>query len=464
MAGVARRKLSVMVVDDDLLIRVSMSKQLIASGYHSIAVESPQQGLLELAKEPWDVVLSDLRMPKMTGIEFMAEIRKQFPGVEVILMTAYASIESAVDALKLGAYDYITKPFRFEEVEVRLRRIDDKLKCEAEVLGLRELISENVETMGLIGNSTVMQRVRQQIQSFAESSVPLLVTGETGTGKEVVARAIHGQGRLKGSPFIAVGCGTIPRDIAESELFGHEKGAFSGAQGRHIGAFERAHGGVLLLDDIDDLPLDLQVKLLRVIQEGKFHRVGGEKEIAVDVRLIATTKVDLEAEADEGRFRPDLFYRLRGLEIHLPALRARDGDLPLLAQHFLKRIAARERGPAKTLSPAALEVLQRYTWRGNVRELERAVEAATVMCQTDEVAVGDLPDFVGSSSKSSAPFSLSLDQYEDVSMPELIQRLEGELLDWALLRAQGKQTIAAKLLGIPRTTLQSKLQERSRRS
>ena len=338
------------------------------------------------------------------------------------------------------------------------------LKCEAEVLGLRELISENVETLGLIGNSAVMQRVRQQIQSFAESAVPLLITGETGTGKEVVAHAIHEQGRLKGSPFIAVGCGTIPRDIAESELFGHEKGAFSGAQSRHIGAFERAHGGVLLLDDIDDLPLDLQVKLLRVIQEGKFHRVGGEKEISVDVRLIATTKVDLETEADEGRFRPDLFYRLRGLEIHLPALRARDGDLPLLAQYFLKRIAARERSSAKTLAPDALEVLEQYTWRGNVRELERAIEAAIVMSRGDEIAVADLPEFVGARGKPDAPFALSLDQFEDVSMPELIQRLEGELLDWALLRAQGKQTIAAKLLGIPRTTLQSKLQERSRRA
>jgi len=456
-------KPAILVVDDDRLIRVSMVKQLTAAGFTAATAESGIEALSAMATGEWGVVLSDLRMPGMDGLTFLEEVKQRFPDVAVIMMTAYGTVESAVKALKLGAYDYLTKPFHFEEVLIRLDRIATQQACQAEVLKLRELISESAESMGLFGASLSIQRIRDQITAYAGSSVPLLVTGETGTGKEVVARAVHEQGRGKDKPFIAVGCGTIPREIAESELFGHEKGSFSGAMGKHKGAFERADGGTMLLDDIDDLPLDLQVKLLRIIQEGTFNRVGGETEFAVDVRVIATTKVDLEEEAEQGRFRPDLFYRLRGLEIHLPPLRERGDDVFLLAAHFLQVIAAKDGSKTKHLDPSAAPLLKHFPWRGNVRELMRAMESAVILSRSDEIRAEDLPAFLRSTPGVHRPFSLNIDNMEKVSLPELLSEFEAQLLDWALARAGGKQTAASELLGIPRTTFQSKLHERDRR-
>lgn len=456
-------KLSVLVVDDDKLIRASTAKQLEAAGFHASTASSGGEALQLLASGEWGVVLSDLRMPGMDGITFLVEIKERFPGIEVILMTAYGSVETAVAALQQGAYDYLTKPFHFRELEIRLNRISSMLETRDELSKLRELLADSSHTLGVIGASPAIQTVRERIAAFSKSRVPLLITGETGTGKEVVARAVHEHGGESNKPFIPVGCGTIPGEIAESELFGHEKGAFSGALGRHKGAFERAHGGTLLLDDIDDLPLVMQVKLLRVMQEGTLIRVGGEKEIEIDVRVIATTKEDLENKCEVGQFRLDLFYRLRGLEIHIAPLRERGDDILLLATHFLQIIAAKERSPQKHLLPDAAELLMRHPWRGNVRELVRVMESAVVLARTDDIGAADLPDFLKKRSTSRELFTLNLDQEQEVSLPGLVQDFESRLIDWAMASAAGKQTIAARLLGLPRTTFQSKLHERERR-
>ncbi len=461
--SMTKNKISVLVVDDDRLIRVSMAKQLEAAGYDAAIAASAGEALQLMASRSVDIVLSDLRMPGMGGLDFLSEIKQRFPSVEVILMTAYGSVETAVSALQQGAYDYLTKPFHFNELEVRLERIASMIAMQAEVSNLRKLLSESSQVMGLVGTSQALQTVRERVATFSKSRVPLLITGETGTGKEVVARAVHDFGGKSDLPFIPVGCGTIPGEIAESELFGHEKGAFSGAVGRHLGAFERADGGTLLLDDIDDLPLGLQVKLLRVMQEGTFNRVGGEKEIEVDVRVIATTKEDLEEKCEGGHFRPDLFYRLRGLEIHLPPLRERGDDILLLATHFLQVIAGKERSTPKHIMPDAAEVLNRYTWGGNVRELIRAMESAAILARGDEIGAADLPDFLKARTKALGLFTLNLDQAQQVSLPDLMHEFETQLIDWALARSSGRQTMAAELLGVPRTTFQSKLHERERR-
>lgn len=460
---VSKSQISVLVVDDDRLIRASMAKQLEASGYQATCASSAPEALVTLARIDVDIVLSDLRMPEMGGLEFLSEIKQRFPSVEVILMTAYASVETAVTALQQGAYDYLTKPFHFNELEIRLERIHSMSEIKAEVSKLRKLLLDSRQVMGLVGTCKPLQLVRERIVAFSKSRVPLLITGETGTGKEVVARAVHECSEGPSGPFVPVGCGTIPGEIAESELFGHEKGSFSGAVGVHHGAFERANGGTLLLDDIDDLPAGLQVKLLRVIQEGTLVRVGGEKEIEIDVRVIATTKEDLQNKCEQSEFRPDLFYRLRGLEIHLPPLRERDDDILLLATHFLQVVAGKEGTAPKRILPDAAEVLKRYKWGGNVRELIRAMESAAILAREDEISAEDLPDFLQAQSKTKGLFTLQLDQAQQVSLPEITNEFETKLMDWAMSRANGRQTKAAELLGIPRTTLQSKLSERERR-
>ena len=457
-------KPSVLVVDDDRLIRFSMTKQLEAAGYEANSAATAVEALQLMASGSWNIVLSDLRMPGMDGISFLGEIKQRFPTVEVILMTAFGSVETAVSALHQGAHDYLTKPFHFSELEVRLERIASLASTRAEIGKLRELLSDTDQSMGLVGTSAEIQSVRERVAAFSATQVPLLITGETGTGKEVVARAVHEQSGDAKRPFIPVGCGTIPGEIAESELFGHEKGAFSGALGVHKGAFERADGGTLLLDDIDDLPLAIQVKLLRVMQEGTFFRVGGERERTVDVRIIATTKEDLKSKCERDLFRPDLFYRLRGLEIHLPPLRERGDDILLLATHFLQRIGAKEKSTPKHILPQAAELLERHSWPGNVRELIRAMESAAIISRTNGIDVEDLPGFLKANGIERELFNLNLAHAQSVSLPDLMFEFESKLIDWALDSAEGKQTVAARLLEIPRTTFQSKLHERERRN
>ncbi len=452
-------RLRVLVVDDERLSRLSMACQLKDAAYEAQACEGASQALDALAQASWDVVVTDLRMPQMDGMELLAEIRRRHPGVDVIVITAYGSVEHAVEAMRAGAVDFLTKPFGFSELELRLKKIAELRAARSEVTSLRALLDHTCKC-GLVGNSPGVQRVCERIRAFAGHDAPVLVTGETGTGKEMVARALHSESPRANKPFVAVSCGTIPRELAESELFGHEKGAFTGATQRRKGSFERADGGTLLLDDIDDLPLDLQVKLLRVLQEGTLTRVGGNEEIKVDVRVVATSKVDLEKAAAAGRFREDVFYRLRGLEINLPPLRERGDDLLVIAQHFLRSLAAQSHSEPKVLGVDAARALKTYAWRGNVRELRRAIETAVVLCPGHEIHVENLPDYVcrdTAARPAGAQFTLELERCGELNFKELVTQFEDSVIEWAMRKADGQQAKAADLLGLPRTTFQSKI-------
>ncbi|NQU49828.1 MAG: sigma-54-dependent Fis family transcriptional regulator [Planctomycetes bacterium] len=450
-------RFKVLVVDDEKLSRLTTKQQLIAADYDADCVSDPFQALSRLENENWDLVLTDLRMSGMDGIEFLKRIKQEHPVVEVILMTAFGTVETAVMAMRWGATDYLTKPFKFQELDIRLKRIAEYNRTREELKLLREIVGDPQENFGLIGESPKMREVREKIASFADHPVPVLITGQTGTGKEVVARALHRQSRRNKYEFVAIGCGNIPRELAESELFGHEKGAFTGASSTRPGSFERADKGTLLLDDIDDLPLEIQVKLLRVLQEGVVCPVGGVREKKVDVRVMATTKVDLEEAVAQKKFRPDLFYRLRGLEINLPPLANRGDDVLTLADLFLKKCATLEGRPNKFLEPAAAQLLLRYSWPGNVRELRRAMESAFVLANGSDIKPQSLPEFLQRDQTQHGAFTLNLDNVSSVNFPELIQSFEVQLLQWGLQRGGGSQSKAARALGLPRTTLQSKL-------
>jgi len=457
----AEKSLGVLVVDDERLSRQTAVRQLRDAGFEADAVDNGYRALERLEVQRWDVVLCDLRMPGLDGIELLRTVVQKHPGVDVVVMTAYGTVETAVAAIKHGAADYLTKPFRFQELEHRLRKLAELRRVREEVSGLRALLSETDDpSSGIVGRSPKMREVRQKIDTFAAHTAPALITGETGTGKEMVARSLHQHGPRARQPFVAVACGAIPSELAESELFGHEKGSFTGATGQRQGAFERADGGTLLLDDVDDLPLGLQVKLLRALEQKSFARVGGSREIAVDVRVIATTKVDLAEAVAASHFRQDLYYRVRGLEIRLPALRERGEDILLLAEHFLRVFCAEHGKSDLSIGPEAASLLRRHSWPGNVRELKHTMESSVIVCSGRIIGPECLPDALGShtaQAPSSDLFTLHLDGREKLPFQDIVRAFEDHLIRWAMHRAGGQQSRAAGLLGLPRTTLQSKL-------
>jgi len=451
------KALRVLVVDDERISRETTTQQLRESGYYATAAENSFRALQHLEDTLYDVVLTDLRMPGMNGLEFLNEIGKKFAGVDVILMTAYGTIETAVAAMQEGATDFLTKPFSFRELELRLKKLESLRDTRRQLQALRTALDQSQACWGLVGKSAAMRGIYELVELFSNNTAPILITGETGTGKELVGRALHQNGQRQKEPFVAVACGAIPHDVAESEIFGHERGAFTGAISRRKGSFERAHKGTLLLDDVDDLHPEIQVKLMRILQEGTLQRVGGEEEIRVDVRFIATSKVDLFQAVEEGRFRKDLFYRLRGLEIKLPPLRDRGEDLLLLAQHFLRMLAADEDSQPKALSAAAGDCLRRHPWPGNVRELKRALESAVAVCSDEEIHPIHLPDYLRENKSGTNPFTLHLADTNGVQFNELVHQFEDEIISWAMGVSGGQQQKAAEILGLPRTTLQSKL-------
>ena len=449
-------KLRVLVVDDERLSRETTTQQLREAGYVTKAVENAFKALQQLEEDRWDVVLTDLRMPTMDGLEFLKKVKQNSPDVEVILMTAYGTVETAVAAMREGAADFLTKPFSFHELEVRLRNLTRFQEIQRELNRLKAALDQSHAYGALIGRSVLMRKVFEQIELFAENAAPVLIVGKSGTGKELVARALHERGPRCQEPFVALACGAIPGELAESEILGHEKGSFTGAIQRRRGSFERAHRGTLLLDDVDDLPLEIQVKLLRVLQEGALQRVGGEKEIEVDVRVIATTKLDLAQAVKEGRFREDIFYRLHGLEIKLPPLKERGEDILLLAEHFL-RVLATDEASHRSLTSEAADCLLRHGWPGNVRELRRVLESAVVVCRDSEILPRHLPEYLREKQAGPKLFAVHLAGVDSVPLKDLVQKFEDEVIKWAMKEAGGEQQRAAQLLGLPRTTLQSKL-------
>ena len=383
--------LNIVVVDDTKKSREDITSILNASGYHATAHANAFTALEALETELCDLVLTDLQMPSMNGIQFLKEIKARSPETCVIVMTDHGTVESAVQAMRAGASDYVTKPFHPEQLRLHVERLREVQRTRIELEELRKSLGVAADYAGFVGNSPQMLKILEQIEQFADRPGTVLVTGETGTGKEMVARALHARSTKKTGPFIPVACAAIPRELAESELFGHEAGSFTGATKRRRGYVEQAQGGTLFLDDVDDLPIEIQPKLLRAIQEREYQRVGGDGLLKAHLRIIASTKKDLEALVREGKFRQDLLYRLQVLKLYLPPLRERKGDILALAQHFLKLYAIENAEPAKLLSTEAEKKLLSQAWPGNVRELRHAIEYAIAVANGSKIQADDLP-------------------------------------------------------------------------
>jgi len=387
----------VLLVDDEPTLLRALEALLRKKGYEVTGLDSPIVATQKLAQEDFDVALLDIKMPQLSGLELLSAVKHRRPEVEVIMMTGHATVETALSAVRSGAYDYLTKPF--DDVELVARAVAKAAERKMLFDRNRQLETalrerEGVPGEGLVGNSAPMREVTRMIEAVAYSAATVLVTGESGTGKELVARALHGRSPRKGQPFVALNCGALTETLLESELFGHVKGAFTGAQRDQKGLFDAADGGTIFLDEIGDIPIPTQVRLLRVLQEGEIKRVGSADSVKVDVRIIAATHRDLPKLVKSGKFREDLFYRLNVINIPLPALRERVEDIPLLAHHFLRRYAERLAKKVRALSPEAIELLCGYRWPGNVRELENAVERAVVLCRGEVITPADLPPAV----------------------------------------------------------------------
>jgi len=432
---------NLLIVDDERSVRDSLSRWFADEGYEVGAAESAAEALTRLAERKWDIALVDIKMPGMDGIELQRKLKEADPDLTVIIMTGYASVETAVAALKLGAYDYVTKPLDPDDIGNLLRNALAHRRLCKENVRLREVVAATQPPVGLVGQSAAMRRVFEAIETVAPTDTTALIIGESGTGKELVARAIHAASPRKYHPLVVIHCGALTETLLESELFGHEKGAFTGAQYRKKGKFEIAEGGTVFLDEIGDISLKTQTDLLRVLQERELTRVGGNQPIQVDFRCVAATNKDLESLIDEGRFRPDLFYRLNVFCIQLPALRERREDVPLLAEHFVSKFSLAMSKRIQRVAPEAMQILQQYDWPGNVRELENAVERAMVVAQEPELRAGDFLLHP----RAGAAGSRTL---EDVERAHILQVME---------QCSGNQTRAAGVLDIDRVTLHNKL-------
>jgi two-component system response regulator PilR (NtrC family) len=437
----------VLVVDDEQSMREFLAICLRRAGHTVSIADSGTAAMNELAAAPVDVVVTDLRMPgELDGLGLLRGIRSAGFDAEVILVTAFATADTAIAAMKEGAYDYLTKPFKVDEINAVIGRAMEKRALVAENIALRDQVAGRVRMAQLLGRSKAMQTVFELIGKIASARTSVLITGESGTGKELVARALHTEGSRAGGAFVAVNCGAIPDELMESELFGHVKGAFTGAVADRIGLFREAQGGTLFLDEIGELSLGLQVKLLRALQEKKVKPVGGTGEVEVDVRVVAATNRELEAEVARGAFRQDLYYRLNVIELRLPPLRQRREDVPLLVDHFLRRFA-RDQGKAlSALTPAAMKRLEAYEFPGNVRELENIIERAVALASGPQIDESDLPALRTAGPKPAAPAGDIPD--DGIDLDRLVADYERAWVVKALDKAGGVRKKAAHLLGI----------------
>jgi DNA-binding NtrC family response regulator len=448
------RPASILVVDDDALSRAALTDMLHRAGHDPVGASSGAQALERFQAGIFDAVITDLRMPRMDGMELLRRLRKRDPRVPVVLVTAYGSVQTAVEAMKEGASDYVTKPFSSDEILATLHRLVDLERLERENKSLKQELSARHGFAGIVGQSAPMGEVFDQIRMAADSMATVLIEGESGTGKELVARALHFQSRRSEGPFVAVSCATLAENLLESELFGHERGAFTGAVGARAGRAEQADGGTLFLDDADDIPLSAQVKLLRLLQERTVERLGSNRSRKVDVRVVVATKIDLRQAVADGTFREDLYYRVSVLPIRLPRLRDRRGDIPLLMEHFLQRFAERDGRAPLSVEPDALRQLERYTWPGNVRELENVMERLSLTCAQGSCGCDNLPrELTELSDEESLRCLAAEPPPEGLDLLDELARLEAHYIRWALERTQGNKSKAARLLRLSRTTL-----------
>ncbi|HEV3330698.1 MAG TPA: sigma-54 dependent transcriptional regulator [Bryobacteraceae bacterium] len=437
-----KTKARILIVDDELVVRDSLGKWFTSEGYAAYPTGSAREALETIQHQEFDIALIDIKMPGMDGMELQARLKEADPELAVIVMTGYASVETAVQALKRGAYEYITKPVDPDELSHLVANALEHQRTRREVVRLREDLQEAAPGTELIGRSPAMKKVQELIEMVASTDATVLLTGESGTGKEVVARAIHASGPRRYMPLVTIHCGALTETLLESELFGHEKGAFTGAQYRKKGKFEAADGGTVFLDEISDISLKTQTDLLRVLQEHEIVRVGGTQPIKVDFRCVAATNKNLEALVKAGSFRPDLYYRLHVFCIDLPPLRDRREDIPLLVSHFLNKFCLATSRPVPQISAEALDLLTRHDWPGNVRELENAVERALVVGHGPEIRASD--------------FSFQFEA-QAPSMGRTLDDVERAHIERILRETQHNMSRAARILDIDRTTLYNKI-------
>jgi two-component system, NtrC family, response regulator AtoC len=458
-------KKQVLIVDDEPNLRKILAAQLSRDGYDVLTAEDGEQGLAALKEHHIDLVVTDLKMPKIDGMQLLRAALAEDPDLPIVMITAHGTVDTAVEALKLGAFDYLTKPFDKDEVrQIVGKALKTRALAGAEVTGAQQAPGAR---FGIIGTSPGITEMYAVLERVSDTPTTVLITGESGTGKELVARALHENSSRKDKPFIKVNCAAIPKELIESELFGYERGAFTGAVSSKPGRFELANGGTLFLDEIGEIPVEMQVKLLRALQESEFERVGGIKTIRVDVRLVAATNRDLKKLIAAGTFREDLYYRLNVVPLRLPALRERSMDVGLLVQHFLTKFNERLRKHVVGAEPEALDVLTSYPWPGNIRELENVVERAVLFCDAQKLRLVDLPPEVRGSPAPTAPPMTDADLQAALAsegglkehVKVAMNRLERELVGRALQQTSGNVTHAARLLKISRKGLQLKMKE-----
>jgi len=442
------KKPNLLIVDDEKNTRDALRRAL-EDGFEVFTAPNLASVKTLLAAEPMDVVLTDLRLGQESGLAVLQVCRQQNPAPICIVMTAYGSVESAVEAMRQGAYDYVTKPLDLDRVEILLRRAVRTNQVEQENVQLRAQLDQSFGLDRILGRSGLMKEVLEKIRQVADSKASVLIEGESGTGKELVARAIHGMSSRKNRPFVAVHCAALSPQLLESELFGHEKGAFTGAVERRIGRFEQAQGGTIFLDEIGEIDSATQVKLLRVLGERTMERVGGNQPIEVDVRLVAATHRNLEAMVKAGKFREDLFFRIRVVQIQVPPLRSRPEDIPLLAEYFRKEYASENGKPNLQFSPESIKKLCVYGWPGNVRELRTSVEHGVVMARGDQIELNDLPGILRSDGATR--------EFDQLKSGVKLSVLERDAIEVALKESGQNISLAAKRLGISRRTLHRRL-------
>jgi DNA-binding NtrC family response regulator len=448
-------KVRLLIIDDEPIKRLVMEDQLREEGFTVDAYDNPLDADKALSSNSYDVILTDIRMPGLDGISFLKNIKEKNPNQAVIVMTAFGTVETAIEAMKQGAYDYLQKPFSTEELILKLDRLINHKQLVEENQKLRQQLGHDRAETRLIGRSAAIRDVLSKIHTLASVDSNVLIYGDSGTGKECVARLIHETGSRGTGPFVAVSCASLPAELIEAELFGHEPGAFTGANRQRIGRFELANGGTLFLDDVDDIPLDLQVKLLRVIQEHKLERIGGEATISVNFRLITASKRNLAMLVAEEKFREDLYFRLNIVPVYLPPLRQRREDIPLLCEYFTNRFATRLNLPNPRIDQEVMAKLISYSWPGNVRELENIIERMLVLSKDTQIRVDMLP--VEFFEPSVSAVTVRTEHLEQTNLRETLVNIEDQLVRWALMKADGNLAKAASLLNIPRSSLQYKM-------
>ncbi len=448
-------KPAILLIDDEEGSRQALTL-LLKANYNVTGSASGHEARQRLAADKFDIVITDLRLPDCSGIDLLKQIKSYHPATEVVLITGHASAETAVSAMKEGAFDYITKPLNMDELRIILAKALEKRRLLTENIYLKKQLREKYGFANIIGNSPAMQNVFRLMQRIIKTDSTILIMGESGTGKEIVAKSIHFNSPRQDKPFVAVHCGAIPETLLESELFGHAKGAFTGAIKEKIGKFESAHHGTIFLDEIGTMPLHLQIKLLRVLQEQEIERVGSNTTVKLDVRVIAATNLSLENEVKNGRFREDLFYRLNVIPLIVPPLRERKEDIVPLTRFFLTKYCLEMKRTPMNMTRQALEALELYEWPGNVRELENAIERLVALTETDAVHIADLPDSIGRQHGSMVSFSYEISE-NGMDLAAAVSEMEAKIITRALVGCDGVKSRAAALLKMNRTTLVEKM-------